>query len=56
VTTVAIVMWLVAWFGLNRLWGIQKVAAAKVNVLASARLAVGFLLTFPPFMDLRQDK
>jgi hypothetical protein len=56
VTTVAIIVWLVAWFALNRSWGGQTVAAAKVNVLAFALLAVGFLLTFPPCMDLLQGK
>jgi hypothetical protein len=27
-----------------------------VNIVAFAGLAVGFLLTFPPFMDLLQGK
>lgn len=56
VTTVGIIVWLVAWFALNRRWQSQTVAMAKVNVAAFALLAVGFLLTFPPFMDLLQGK
>ena len=55
-TTVAIVVWLVAWFALNRKWHMQTVSMAKISVAAFALLAVGFLLTFPPFMDLLQGK
>jgi hypothetical protein len=29
---------------------------AKINIAAFALLLVGFLLTFPPFMDLLQGK
>jgi hypothetical protein len=32
------------------------VTMVKVSVAALALLAVGFLLTFPPFMDLLQGK
>jgi hypothetical protein len=56
VTTVAIIVWLLAWFALNRTWQMQTVSMAKVNVAAYILLAVGFLLTFPPFMDLLQGK
>jgi hypothetical protein len=56
VTTGAIVLWLVAWFALNRLWRTRTVAMGGINVAAFALLAVGFLLTFPPFMDLLQGK
>ena len=56
VTTVAIVVWLVAWFALNRMWHTQTVSMVKISVAAFALLAVGFLLTFPPFMDLLQGK
>jgi len=50
VTTVAIIVWLVVWFALHRLWQAQTVAMIKVSVAAFSLLAVGFLLTFPPFM------
>jgi hypothetical protein len=56
VTTVAIIVWLVAWFALQRLWQTQTVVMVKVSVAAFALLAAGFLLTFPPFMDLLQGK
>ena len=56
VTDLAIAVWLVSWFVLNRLWRRQNVATITVNIAAFALLAVGFLLTFPPFMDLLQGK
>ena len=56
VTTVAILVWLVAWFALDRLWREHTVPMVKISVAAFALLAVGFLLTFPPFMDLLQGK
>jgi len=56
VTTAAIVIWLLSWLGLNRAWQSRTVALAKVNVAAFVLLIVGFLLTFPPFMDLLQGK
>jgi hypothetical protein len=52
VTIVAILIWLVSWFALNRQWRQRPVPMVKVNVSAFALLAVGFLLTFPPFVDL----
>jgi hypothetical protein len=51
-TTVAIVIWLVAWFVLSRLWGTKTVAMAQINLAAFALLGVGLLLTFPPFWGL----
>ena len=56
VTTLAIIVWLVAWVVLGRLWQASTVSMAKVNAAAFVLLAVGFLLTFPPFMDLLQGK
>ena len=56
VTTLAIIVWLVSWFVLSRRWATQTVPLAKINAAAFALLAVGFLLTFPPFMDLLQGK
>jgi hypothetical protein len=56
VTIVAIIIWLVTWLVLGRLWQERTVAMAKVNVVAFLLLAVGFLLTFPPLMDLLQGK
>lgn len=56
VTTVSIIVWLASWFVLNRRWRTETVAMAKLNTLAFVGLAIGFLLTFPPFMDLIQGK
>jgi hypothetical protein len=47
-TTVAVIVWLVAWFVLSRLWQNKSVAMGPVNIAAFVLLAVGFLLTFPP--------
>ncbi len=56
VSTGAIIVWLVAWLALHHLWRIRTIALGKVNVAAFALLAVGFLLTFPPVMDLLQGR
>ena len=56
VTTFGIIIWLVAWFLLDRLWRNTTIAMLKVNLASFALLAVGFLLTFPPFMDFLQGK
>jgi hypothetical protein len=56
VTTSAIVVWLVAWFGLSRIWKTSTVALAKVNLAAFVLLGLAVLLTFPPFADLLQGK
>ena len=47
-TTVAVIVWLVAWFVLSRLWKEKEVTMQKVNVAALVLLAIGFLFTFPP--------
>jgi hypothetical protein len=52
VTTTAIVLWLVMWVVLARLWRQRTVAIAKINVVAFVFLFLGMLLTFPPFADL----
>lgn len=56
VTTVAVVVWLVAWYVLARRWAMKTVEMATVNIAAFVLLAIGVLLTFPPFMDLLQGK
>jgi len=56
VTTFGIIIWLVAWFVLDRMWRGKTVEMMKVNIASFALLAIGFLLTFPPFMDLLQGK
>jgi len=56
VSTSAIVVWLVAWFGLHRAWAEREVAIARVSIVAFVLLLIGFALTFPPFIDLLQGK
>ena len=56
VTTLAIVVWLASWFVLNRRWQAKTVELGTINAISFGLLAVGFLLTFPPFMDLLQGK
>ncbi len=56
VTTGAIVLWLVVWFGLERRWRGKQIDFWRVNAGALVLLLVGVLLTFPPFMDLLQGK
>ena len=56
VTTTAIVVWLVSWFLLSRLWAGREVNLARVNVAAFLMLLAGLLLTFPPIMDLLEGK
>jgi hypothetical protein len=52
VTTAAIVLWLVSWVVLALLWRKRDVALARVNTIAFVLLALSFLLTFPPIVDL----
>jgi hypothetical protein len=56
VSTLAIIIWLASWLALSRAWATKTIPMVKVNVAAFVLLAVGFLLTFPPFMDLVQGK
>lgn len=52
VTTVAIVIWLVAWGGLEMRWRKRTVALGLVSWLALGMLVLSILLTFPPIADL----
>ena len=52
VTTVTIVVWLVAWGFLQWRWGKRTVAMSRVNRVSVAILALSILLTFPPVIDL----
>jgi hypothetical protein len=56
VSTVAILVWLVGWIMGNRFWREKTVAIRKVSTVAFVLLAVGLLLTFPPFEDLLLGK
>jgi hypothetical protein len=52
VTTVALLIWLVAWVILEVRWRRKTVALSRVAILALVLLVLGFLLTFPPIADL----
>ncbi|MHB8743285.1 MAG: hypothetical protein ACYC9L_09175 [Sulfuricaulis sp.] len=54
VTDCAIGVWLISWYGLARLWGGRDVAVGRVSLIAFVLLAIGFVLMFPPFIDLLQ--
>jgi hypothetical protein len=56
VSSVAILLWLATWFILAKRWRVRTVAIAKVNAAALVLLALGILLTLPPFADLLQRK
>ena len=52
VTTTAVIVWLAAWAILQLRWRGKTVGFAPVGAAALALLALGMLLTFPPFADL----
>jgi len=52
VTSVAIALWLVCWAVLASRWRNKSMAFGKVSAFAFLLLALGLLLTFPPFGDL----
>jgi hypothetical protein len=52
VTTVAILIWLLAWAMLEVGWRRKTVSLGIVNAVAFALLILGFLLTFPPIAEL----
>jgi hypothetical protein len=56
VTTTAIVIWLILWAILFRVWKDRSVSIGKINVISFLLLGIGLLLSFPPFADLLQGK
>lgn len=52
VTMLAIAAWLVAWLAAHRRWREKTLALARVTGVSLSLLALGLLLTFPPFEDL----
>lgn len=51
VTTSAIVVWLLAWLALDRMWRNRSVALRAINATALMLLVLSLLLTFPPLAD-----
>jgi hypothetical protein len=56
VTTTAIIIWLISWAVLARLWGGREVSMGKINLVSFLLLGAGLLLSFPPFGDFLQGK
>ena len=56
VTTSAIVIWLILWAMLSRVWKKRTVPLVKINRVSLLLLALGLLLSFPPLADLLQGK
>ena len=56
VTTSAIVVWLLSWFILSRMWQGKTVSMGKINVIAFLLLGLGLLLSFPPIDNFLQGK
>ena len=52
VTTGAIVVWLGVWIVLEMAWKDKSVAVGRITAVALVLLLAGFLLTFPPLVDL----
>jgi len=50
-TTVAVVVWVVAWGILHGLWKGKQVDFAKVFIATVILIALGLLGTFPPFFE-----
>jgi hypothetical protein len=52
VTSSAILVWLLAWVGLDARWKRRTVALRSIVTAALVLLALSFVLTFPPVGDL----
>ena len=51
-TTAAVVIWLVTWVALHRLWKNQQVNFTNVFTVTLVMIALGLLGTFPLFFEL----
>jgi hypothetical protein len=52
VTTLAVIVWLVAWAALEARWRKKTVRAGAISAAALTLLGVAVLLTFPPLAEL----
>jgi hypothetical protein len=52
VTTLAILVWLIAWGTLEGRWRNRTVTLARINAVALVLLGLSLLLTFPPVAEL----
>jgi hypothetical protein len=51
-TTLAVVIWLIAWALLHRRWRDRQVEPGRVHTTTLVLIALGVLLTFPPVWSL----
>ena len=51
-TTVAVIVWLIAWAVLGNQWKDKDVDFDKISMIALVLLLLGILGTFPPFFEL----
>jgi hypothetical protein len=51
-TTVAVIVWLIAWAILGNQWKDKDVDFDKISMIALVLLLLGILGTFPPFFEL----
>ncbi len=56
VTTLTIIIWLMAWLFFSLRWAGRDVNFKRINMTAAGMIIAGLLLTFPPFMDFLQGK
>lgn len=56
VTTLAIAVWLLCWSVLAACWNSKTLAFGRICLAAFVLLALGLLLTFPPFGDLLRHR
>jgi hypothetical protein len=52
VTTIAIVVWLACWAVMAAAWKDKNLRLERIVPAAFVLLALSFLMTFPPFVDL----
>jgi hypothetical protein len=52
VSTAAIAVWLAAWVLFHYRWSRRNVELCRIVTVSFVLLAIGLLLTFPPFADL----
>jgi hypothetical protein len=51
-TTLAILVWLLAWFFFEYRWRRQTLPLSRINAIAFGLLGLSLLCTFPPIVDL----
>lgn len=50
-TTVGVIVWLISWFVLNRIWKDEDYDLAKAFTITLILIGLGLILTFPPVFE-----